>query len=284
MRIGSHVPVAGGLATGGLTYAEKIGATAIQVFVGNPRGWAASAGDPGEDATLRRHADDTGLPVYIHTPYLVNLGSPTPATLEKSVASVRHGLRRGAEIGARGVVVHTGSAVGGNRYADVFAQIHEHLLPLLDEIPDAGPDLLLEPMAGQGRMLCARVEDLGPYLAALDDHPRAAVCLDTCHAFAAGHDLTGPAGVAEMFRALGEHAPGRLRLVHANDSADVLGSKRDRHARIGTGHIGEAGFAALLAHPVAASVPWVLETPGDAGDHAADIGLLHRLHAAGQAS
>jgi deoxyribonuclease-4 len=277
MQIGSHVPVAGGLATAGLAYAEKIGATAIQVFAGNPRGWAASPGSPSEDAALRRHIDATGLPVYIHTPYLVNLGSPTPATLEKSVAAVRHGLRRGAEIGARGVVVHTGSAVGGSRYADAFAQLHDHLLPLLDEIPADGPDLLLEPMAGQGRMLCARVEDLGPYLAALDDHPRAAVCLDTCHAFAAGHDLTGPDGVAEMFAALAEHAPGRLRLVHANDSADVRGSNRDRHARIGTGHIGEAGFAALLAHPMGASVPWVLETPGDADAHAADIALLHDL-------
>jgi len=275
--IGSHVPVAGGLATAGLAYADKIGADAVQVFVGNPRGWASSAGNPDEDAAMRDHVARHGLPVYVHTPYLVNFGSPTPATLEKSVLAVRHSLERGARIGARGVVVHTGSAVGGNRYADALAQVRARMLPLLDELPPDGPDLLLEPMAGQGKMLCARVEDLGPYLDALDGHPRAGVCLDTCHAFAAGHDVRTAEGVAEMFAALEAHAPGRLRLVHANDSADACGSNRDRHARIGAGHIGEDGFAALLAHPVAVSVPWVLETPGDADAHAADIATLRRL-------
>lgn len=278
--IGSHVPVAGGLATGGLAYAGKVGAAAIQVFVGNPRGWALAAGDPSEDTALRRHVAEHGLPVYIHAPYLVNLGSPTPATLQRSVAAVRHGLERGARIGARGVVVHTGSAVGGNRRADALAQVHDHLLPLLEEIPDDGPDLLLEPMAGQGQMLCARAAELGPYLAALEGHPRAGVCLDTCHAFAAGHDLTTAGGVAETFAELAEHAPGRLRLIHANDSMDVRGSKRDRHATIGEGHIGEAGFTALLAHPPATTVPWIVETPGGADGHAKDIATLARLRAA----
>lgn len=278
-RFGSHVPVAGGLATGGLAYAEKVGGNAIQVFAGNPRGWATSPGNPHEDAALRDHVARHGLPVYIHTPYLVNFGSPTPETLEKSVLAVRHALARGAEIGARGVVVHTGSAVGGNRFADALAQVRARMRPLLEELPQDGPDLLLEPMAGQGRMLCARVEDLGPYLDALDGHPRAGVCLDTCHVFAAGHDVRTAEGVAEMFTALDAHAPGRLRLVHANDSADVCGSKRDRHATIGAGHIGTEGFAALLAHPAAVAVPWVVETPGGADGHAADIATLRRLYA-----
>ena len=277
--IGSHVPVAGGLATGGLAYAEKVGAAAIQVFAGNPRGWALAAGNSAEDAALRRHVAEHGLPVYIHTPYLVNLGSPTPATLERSVAAVRHGLRRGAEIAARGVVVHTGSAVGGNRRADALAQVHDHLLPLLEEIPDDGPDLLLEPMAGQGRMLCARAADLGPYLAALEGHPRAGVCLDTCHAFAAGHDLTTADGVADTFAELAEHAPGRLRLIHANDSMDPRGSNRDHHAPIGKGHIGEPGFQSLLSHPTPRTVPWIVETPGGPDGHTKDIATLTRLRA-----
>src|SRR5690242_7338032 len=195
--IGAHVPVAGGLATGGLRYAARIGAEAIQVFVSNPRGWAMAAGKQAEDDKLRAHSDDTGMPVFVHSPYLINLGSPNPQTVASSVASIRHSLTRGAVIGARGVVVHTGSAVSQPR-EDALRQLREHLLPLLDEIPDDGPDLLLEPMAGQGAMLCASVEELGPYLDALDRHPRAGVCLDTCHAFAAGHDLTAPSGVAAM--------------------------------------------------------------------------------------
>ena len=91
-----------------------------------------------------------------------------------------------------------------SRATTALRQVHEHLLPLLDEIPDDGPDLLLEPMAGQGAMLCATVQDLGPYLDALDRHPRAGVCLDTCHAFAAGHDLAAPGGVAATLDALAD--------------------------------------------------------------------------------
>ena len=115
-----------------------------------------------------------------------------------------HALRRGAEIGARGVVVHTGSAAGWTDRADESArelalrQIGEAALPLLDKLGDDDPDLLFEPMAGQGQMLCARAGDLAEYLAAVEYHPKAGVCLDTCHVFAAGHDLTAPGGVAAM--------------------------------------------------------------------------------------
>ncbi|MDH2428707.1 deoxyribonuclease IV [Sphaerisporangium sp. TRM90804] len=270
--IGAHVFVAGGLATGGLRNAAEIEAEFVQVFVTNPRGWALAAGRPAEDAALR----DSGLPVFIHTPYLVNLGSPSAETVERSVTSIRHALLRGAELGARGVVVHTGSAVTQSPEA-AMRQVREHLLPLLDEIPEDGPDLLLEPMAGQGRMLCATVEDLGPYLSALDFHPRAGVCLDTCHAFAAGHDLTAPGGMARMLDALHAVAPGRLKLVHANDSKDACGSKRDRHENIGAGNIGAAAFGDLLRHPAAAGVPLCIETPGEAERHRADILLLKKL-------
>lgn len=267
--------VAGGLATGGLANAAAIGAEVIQVFVGNPRGWALTAGNPVQDARLL----DSGMPVFVHTPYLVNLGSPDAGTVERSVEVVRHNLRRGAEIGALGVVMHTGSAVSRSR-EEALRQVRERLLPLLDEIPDDGPDLLLEPMAGQGRMLCATVDDLGPYLETLDFHPRAGVCLDTCHAFAAGHDLAAPGGVTETLDALHAVAPGRLKLLHANDSKDPCGSKRDRHENIGAGHIGTAPFADLMRHPAAAGVPLCIETPGGAERHRRDIELLKELRSA----
>ncbi|MFF4987249.1 deoxyribonuclease IV [Streptosporangium saharense] len=271
--IGGHVSVAGGLATGGLRAASEIGAEVIQVFVTNPRGWALAEGDPAEDALLR----ESGIPCFVHAPYLVNLGSPNPETLDRSAATVRHCLRRAHAIGARGVVVHTGSAVTDTR-EKAMGRLRERLLPLLDEVPDDGPDLLLEPMAGQGAMLCATVQDLGPYLAALDWHPRARVCLDTCHTFAAGHDISTEAGVAETLDALHALAPGRLGLVHANDSKDVCGSKKDRHANIGTGHIGVRAFGHLLRHPVVVGVPVCVETPGSAAR--ADIETLKGLRPA----
>jgi deoxyribonuclease-4 len=276
--VGAHVPVAGGLATGGLRYAAQVGAEAIQVFVSNPRGWAMAVGKPAEDERLRAHSADTGMPVFVHSPYLINLGSPNPETVANSVAMIRHSLTRGAAIGARGVVVHTGSAVSQPR-DDAMRQVREHLLPLLDEIPADGPDLLLEPMAGQGAMLCATVQDLGPYLDNLDRHPRAGVCLDTCHTFAAGHDLAAPGGVAKTLEALAATAgEGRLKLIHANDSKDACGSAKDRHENIGAGQIGAAPFAELFRHPVSRGVPLVIETPGRSADpHRADVETLKSL-------
>jgi deoxyribonuclease-4 len=272
------VPVAGGLSNGGLGYAKDVGAEAIQVFVGNPRGWAMPAGDPAQDAAFRDGCGAARIPAFIHAPYLVNLGSPTETTLHKSVESIRHGLRRGAEIGARGVVVHTGSAVSASGKNIAMKQVRESLLPILDTLGDRGPDLLLEPTAGQGQSLAATVEELGEYLENLDAHPRLGICLDTCHAFSAGHDLAAPGGVRTtlnaLVRAVGR---GRLKLVHANDSKDPLGSFRDRHERIGKGSIGAEPFAELFRHPATSGVPVVLETPGKAPEHREDIATLKAL-------
>jgi deoxyribonuclease IV len=275
--LGSHATVTGGLATSGLKDAAEVAAEVIQVFVANPRGWTAASGDPGEDARLR----DSGIPVFIHAPYLINVGSADPDVSAKSAKAVAFALRRGSEIGARGVVIHAGSAVGwpaatGRDHA--LRQAGALLLPLLDELADDGPDLLIEPMAGQGQMLCARAEDLAPYLDALRRHPKAGVCVDTCHMFAAGHDLTAPGGVDDLLAELGNAAGlDRVKLVHANDSLLGCGSKKDRHEAIGKGAIGTEPFRVLLAHPLLADVPFVAETPGGTEGHSRDIALLKDL-------
>ncbi|WP_441247791.1 deoxyribonuclease IV [Kitasatospora sp. McL0602] len=293
--VGAHVPVAGrGLVGTGLAYARRVGAEAVQVFVANPRGWATPEGDPARDAEFREACAAEGIPAYVHAPYLINFGSDSDATRERSAESLRHSLLRAHRIGALGVVVHTGSAVGrapdgGSRYAAAMAQVREDVRPLLDELDalgDGAPWLLLEPTAGQGSSLCSRMEDLAAYADALDHHPRVGVCLDTCHAFAAGHDLAEPGGATAALDLLtAAVGPGRLRLIHANDSMDVVGARKDRHANIGAGHIGAAAFAELLTHPEAAGVPLIIETPDGRHDphrvegarHAADITLLKSL-------
>jgi deoxyribonuclease IV len=275
--VGSHVPVGKGLLKG-LAYGREIGAGAVQVFVSNPRGWAPSPGVPAQDEAFREQCALAGIPVFVHAPYLVNFGSPTETTLNRSVEAVRHALARAAALGARGVVVHAGSAVAGTHRDDALGQLRTHLLPLLDALPADGPRLLVEPTAGGGQALAATVQDLGPWFAQLEDHPGLGVCLDTCHAYAAGHDLAAPGGMKKVLDALVRTVGrGRLALVHANDSKDPLGSGRDRHEQVGVGHIGKDPFAELFRHPATRGVPVVVETPGDAASHRQDIELLCAL-------
>ena len=277
--IGTHVLVGKGLVAGAVANADLVGCETFQVFTGNPRGWALTEGKPADDAAFRDLMAERGTRTFIHAPYLVNLGSPTPATYERSVASVAHNLKRAAQIGAEGVVVHTGSYVGDADDTQAMKQVREALLPILEAIEDdAAPWLLLEPTAGQGRSLCAGVDDLEPYLAALDFHPKAGICLDTCHVFAAGAPLDEPGGAtATVDRVVEIGGPGRLRLIHANDSMDVRGAFKDRHQRIGEGHIGEAAFVELFRHPATEGVPFILETPDSRDADNRDIPLLKRL-------
>jgi deoxyribonuclease IV len=277
--VGGHIPVAGGLARTGLPFARAIGAEAVQVFVANPRSWAASAGDPAQDEQFREACAAESIMAYVHAPYLINFGSHNAATAELSVASLRHSLRRGRDIGALGVVVHTGSATGGRPRAQALAEVRDRVLPLLDELShDDDPLLLLEGTAGQGSSLCSRTGDFGPYFDALDAHPRLGICLDTCHVFAAGHDLAAPGGMHQMLDQLVDTVgAGRLKLIHANDSKEAVGTHRDRHANIGAGHIGADPFGELLAHPATDRVPLVIETPGGKEGNAGDIRRLKAL-------
>ncbi len=280
--VGTHVQVGKGLVAGALKSAQDLGCEALQVFVGNPRGWAHSVGNPVVDAQFKELSAEAGIRTFIHAPYLINLGSPTEVTYQKSLDVLAHNLVRAGQIGAEGVVVHTGSFVSPDgaeaRFSAAMRQVREGLLPILESLGDDAPFLLLEPTAGQGRSLCAGVEDLTTYLGALDHHPKAGICLDTCHVFAAGAPLDEPGGAtATVDRIIEIAGPDALRLVHANDSKDVRGAFKDRHEQIGKGHIGEGAFAELFAHPGLHGVPFILETPGSRDADNEDLTVLKRL-------
>lgn len=277
-RLGAHVPTSGGLAKRPFQYAETIAAEAIQIFVTNPRGWARSAGDPEVDQRFRERASELNLATFVHSPFLINLGSPNPATFENSIGALDHGLVRTAAIGAAGLVVHTGSAVNADFVDGAWKQIHDGVLPLLDAIADDGPFLLLEPTPGQGQSLCRRLEELQRYLDVLAWHPKVGICLDTCHVFTSGHDVSTPAGMTETIDLLVSIVGAdRLKLIHANDSKDGCGTFRDRHESIGAGQIGAEPFRALMAHPAVADVPLILETPGNEPEHGSEIALLKAM-------
>jgi deoxyribonuclease-4 len=267
--------VAGGLHRAVAT-ARAAGCEALQVFVSNPRGWAAPAADPAGDARFRAAVADAGLgPLFVHAPYLVNFASASEPTRRRSAALTATTLQRAAALGAAAVVVHAGAALAVGR-AGGLARTREALLPLLDGAA-TGPRLLLELTAGGRGALAARFDEMAELLAACDHHPGLGVCVDTCHAHAAGYDLGDPAAATaaldELFATLG----GRVELVHANDSRDPPGAGRDRHCPIGTGTIGERGFAAVLAHPGVARLPVVTETTGDPAQIARDVACLRRL-------
>lgn len=283
--IGTHVLVGKGLVAGAVADADELGCETLQIFTGNPRGWARSPGDPAADAAFRDACAERGWRTFIHAPYLVNPGSPDPSTYARSVDLVAHNLRRATRLGAEGVVVHTGSYVSaagsiaeaGQRRAEALDRVRAGLLPILRTLEDEqSPWLLLEPTAGQGRSLCAGIDDIPDYLDALDRHPRAGICLDTCHVFSAGAPLDEPGGMARTLDRLAE-VGGELRLIHANDSLDVRGALRDRHAPIGEGHVGEAAFAEIFGHPTTDGVPLILETPGSRAPGSADFAILRRL-------
>ncbi|CAB4675546.1 MAG: deoxyribonuclease IV [Actinobacteria bacterium] len=279
-RLGAHTPTSGGMAKRSIAYAQEVKAEAIQVFASNPRGWAMPDANLEADKLFRDKALELDIETYVHAPFLINLGSPTVATYENSVASTAYSLKRAKEIGSKGAVIHTGSAVDAGHVDKAWKQIKKGMMPVLNKLTDEDPWLLLEPTAGQGQSLVKKLDDLLHYFEALEWHPKVGVCLDTCHVFAAGHDIAKKGGMTETLNLLVKLVGiERIQLIHANDSMDVCGALKDRHQNLGDGEIGIKPFEELLAHPVAQNAPLILETPGMEAKHGEEIALLSQMRA-----
>jgi deoxyribonuclease-4 len=277
-RIGAHTPTSGGMAKRSIEYAITTESEAIQVFASNPRGWAMPEANPQADSAFRDRALELDILTFVHAPFLINLGSPTVATYENSVASTAYSLNRAKEIGALGTVIHTGSAVDVNHVPKAWEQIHEGMMPVLNNLHDEDPWLLLEPTAGQGQSLVKELNDLTNYFDALEWHPKVGVCLDTCHVFAAGHDIAKKGGMTETLDLLVSIVGiERIRLIHTNDSMDFCGALKDRHQNLGEGEIGLKAFQELVNHPAVANAPLILETPGQEPEHGAEIAILKKM-------
>jgi len=274
----------GGHCNGGikkaLDNAHAFGMDAVQLFAQSPRAWRFPEHDPADLQGFRARREELGIgAVSIHALYLINLASPKDDFYEKSVTTLAKTVDTACAIGAEAVVFHVGSHLGSGFEAAV-----ERVVPALQEVLERCDDttwLCMENAAGTGDTVGRSLEELATLFQAAGRHPRLGICLDSCHLYASGYDVTDPAAVDELVRGLDAGIGlDRLRALHINDSATPLGSNRDRHANILEGELGE-GLGAFLAHPAFQHLSAYLEVPGvdKKGPNAEEIQKLRDLHA-----
>ncbi|SRR5579871_216181 len=276
MRLGVHTSIAGSL-THSVESANELGCTSFQIFSANPRNWRPSRIDPAQLREFQRLREVHDLyPLAIHCNYLINLASGDPRVRTGSITAFRGELERGIAIGAEYLVLHPGSARGGDRKVAV-----QNVIDGLEEsargLPLGHLTILIENTAGQGSCLGCDLQEVAE-LVRRPNLPMAC-CLDTAHSFAAGFDLSTPQGVQTWTVAV-EATIGwdSVPLIHANDSRAPLGSRRDRHEHIGKGGIGRAGFRALVNHERLRDKAFILETPIDEdGDDHRNLQVIRKL-------
>jgi deoxyribonuclease IV len=274
-ELGAHVSSAGGTPNAPARGAE-LDATVIQLFTKQPNRWAEREIDVSEASAFRRACDDHGIRLTAsHDSYLINLASPNEVLFRRSLESFQAELRRAEMLRLNYLVTHPGNATDGDTDRGI-RQNAEAIVAALDAVVGS-TRVLLEGTAGTGTALGSTFEELARLLApVLDRHPhRVGVCLDTCHLWAVGHDLHHLDDLLDHFdRVVGLV---HLQFLHLNDSVMPRGSRRDRHAGIGEGTMGDAVFHGLLNHAALRDVPKVIETPKGSDPLAADRANLGRL-------
>jgi deoxyribonuclease IV len=284
MLIGAHVSPAGGLPKAVSRGVER-GARSIQIFNQSPRMWRPTRYGEEDFAAFREAISPTGIDaVLIHAVYLLNCASDDPEIRQKTLASLTQSLRIGAAIGATGVVLHPGSAKAGH-VGEAIYRAGKLIREALAETE--GCELHLENTAGAGGTLGRSFEELAALIEAAGGDRRIGLCLDSCHLLASGYEIRTAealAGVVEQCDAT--VGPERLRSLHINDSAQPLGSNRDRHANLGEGELADRGCAVFLSEPRFEALACVLETPGvdRSGAGAEDVALANRLRRRGLAA
>jgi deoxyribonuclease-4 len=267
-RLGAHLPLADGMVR-----AAEIGATTLQIFGDNPTAWKRRGAPSIQHEAFRARLAEHGIaPLVVHASYLINLAGPDAEFFERSIALLSAEIGDAPALGARFVNVHIGShratgiAVGIERLADGIVEAFERA-SVTGVAGESGPTILLENSSGGGWGLGANVAELGAIADSIDrrgvPRDRVGFCLDTAHAWGAGHDFSDPPTIdsflADFDRRIGLD---RLALIHLNDSKSALGSRMDRHEHVGAGRIGEVGIAHILRHRALSHVAYIVETPG----------------------
>ncbi len=261
MRLGLHCSIQGSI---DLVVDRGLdrGCNTLQMFSRNPRGWISKQLSKGEVKRFRAKLRESGIwPVFIHTPYLLNLASPKEDVYVKSVAVLKDELLRATNLGVPYVVTHLGSHLGYGKmegFRRIIAAVNESFSVVENKVV-----LLLENTAGTRNSMGSSFEDIQRILSKIEVKERVGVCFDTSHAYSAGYDLVSRGAVQYTLQRF-EELIGleALKLVHLNDSRGALGSRVDRHEHIGLGRIGEQGFRNILQSKLG-KLPLILETPID---------------------
>jgi deoxyribonuclease IV len=272
VQIGAHVSSSGGIDKA-IDRAVEIEADSVQVFTQSPRAWRPTNHDPASFERFREKRAEAGIGgVLCHAVYLVNLASPDPVVYDRSVAAMRNTTEVAAAIGAD-VVFHVGSHLGSGLEAGL-----EHVLPALEQVLELTTDetwALMENSAGAGGTIGRSIEELATINERIGRHPRLGVCLDSCHLYVSGVDVTDPAALDACLDELDAMIGlDRLRALHVNDSAAPFASNRDRHANILDGEMGEK-LGVFLSNARLQGLPAVLETAGP-DNHGPDLNEIRK--------
>jgi len=264
IRIGAHVSISGGVEKA-VDRQEEIGGNCGQIFAGSPRTWSVSEyeKEDGENFQARRDEEDQN-PYVIHSTYLVNLATPKDDLFEKSLNCLQSELDAASTLGVEYVVFHPGAHTGSGREAGV-KRIAEGIDNL--NIPE-DVTLLLENTAGKGTTLGKSMGELREMIEKAEtDSEKVGVCIDTCHAHAAGYELREKEGFQDFIQEIkNDIGLDKVKVLHLNDSKDEKGSEKDNHQDIGCGEIGDKGFSNVVNAEEFEDLPMVLETPSDERD------------------
>jgi deoxyribonuclease-4 len=279
VQLGAHVSTSGGIHTA-IDRIQAMDGDCVQIFTQSPRTWRPTNHDRANFDRFKERRAEAGIgAVVCHALYLINVASPDQQIYEKSVAALENTVDVACAIDADGVVFHVGSHLGSGFEAGL-----ERAVPALREALKRCTDttwLLIENTAGAGGTIGRSIEELAALHDALDAHERIGICLDSCHLYASGYDVTQRTELDRVLREVDARIGlDRLRALHVNDSKAALGSNRDRHDNIGDGLLGE-GLGVFLAHPQLQELPALLEVPGKngKGPDADEVRKLKELYA-----
>jgi deoxyribonuclease-4 len=288
LKIGCHVSIAGGI-DNSVVRAGELGCNTMQIFSKNASTWREKILKKDEVESFRENLKDSNInPVFIHTSYLINLASPSDELYFKSInAFIEEMKRADLLLPDPYLIIHPGAHTGaGEEYG--IRRIISALNIILEKSADLNLKtmILLEDTAGSGTHLGYTFYQLKRMIEGAKDRKRIGMCFDTCHAFAAGYDLSNREGVEKTIEELDKNLDlERLKVIHINDSKHRLGSRKDRHMHIGKGYIGLEGFKVLVNHKYLKDLPFILETPKyDEKDDLKNINLVKSLIDTGDGS